>query len=167
VKVDFRLVSATNRSLERLVKEGKFREDLLYRLNPFVIRVPALRERREDIRHLVASFLTEAGAPGRKLAPAASVLLEQHPFPGNIRQLKSAVVRAVALRADPITPEALGLSLDETAIIIEDAEAARRAHFLEVYEQCSKNASRAAEVLGVHRNTVSNVLGLWKKKSDC
>jgi DNA-binding NtrC family response regulator len=102
VRVDFRLISATNRSLIDLVKEGRFREDLYYRLNVFPIRVPPLRERREDIaelaRHFAARFAAEEGkAFIRGLSPEALDLLVRHDWPGNVRQLENAVFRAVVL----------------------------------------------------------------------
>jgi len=102
VRVDFRLISATNRSLIDLVKDGRFREDLYYRLNVFPIRVPPLRERREDIaelaRHFSARFAAEEGkAFIRGLSAEALDLLVRHDWPGNVRQLENAVFRAVVL----------------------------------------------------------------------
>ena len=101
VRVDFRLISATNRSLAELVREGRFREDLYYRLNVFPIRVPPLRERREDIaslaRHFTARFAAEEGRRVLGISPDAVALLEAYDWPGNVRQLESAVFRAVVL----------------------------------------------------------------------
>ena len=102
VRVDFRLISATNRSLIDLVKDGRFREDLCYRLNVFPIRVPPLRERREDIpelvRHFMARFAAEEGkAYVRGVSADALDLLLRHDWPGNVRQLENAVFRAVVL----------------------------------------------------------------------
>jgi len=100
--VDVRLVSATTRSLIDLVKEGRFREDLYYRLNVFPIRMPPLRERREDIadlvRHFAARFAAEEGkAFVRGVSAEALELLERHDWPGNVRQLENTVFRAVVL----------------------------------------------------------------------
>jgi DNA-binding NtrC family response regulator len=101
IRVDFRLISATNRSLAELVKAGKFREDLYYRLNALPIRVPPLRERRQDIpelaRHFLARFAAEEGRPVRGLDAKALALLSAYDWPGNIRQLENAVFRAVVL----------------------------------------------------------------------
>ncbi len=102
IRVDFRLISATNQGLARLVETGAFREDLYYRLNVFPIRVPPLRERPEDIpelaRHFTARFAAEEGKPHlRGIEPAALDLLMAHQWPGNIRQLENAVFRAVVL----------------------------------------------------------------------
>ncbi|MBZ9936747.1 sigma-54 dependent transcriptional regulator [Mesorhizobium sp. BR1-1-16] len=106
VRVDFRLISATNRDLIALVKEGRFREDLYYRLNVFPIRVPPLRERREDIpelaRHFLARFAAEEKKPRlQAIAPDALDLLARGSWPGNIRQLENAMFRAVVLADGP------------------------------------------------------------------
>ena len=111
VRVDFRLISATNRSLIDLVKGGLFREDLYYRLNVFPIRVPPLRERREDIpelvRHFTARFAAEEGKTGLRGVSAPAIhLLTRHDWPGNVRQLENAVFRAVVLADGPmLTPD--------------------------------------------------------------
>ncbi len=111
VRVDFRLISATNKSLIDQVKAGLFREDLYYRLNVFPIRVPPLRERREDItelvRHFTARFAAEEGKTFiRGVTAAALQLLARYDWPGNIRQLENAVFRAVVLADAPmLTPD--------------------------------------------------------------
>jgi len=101
VKVDFRLVSATNRDMIQLVKDGKFREDLYYRLNVFPIYVPPLRERAEDIadlaHHFLARFAAEEGKRVTSISPDALRLLKSYSWPGNVRQLENAVFRAVVL----------------------------------------------------------------------
>jgi len=101
VKVDVRLISATNRNLIADVKHGRFREDLFYRLHVFPIAVPALAERREDIpdlvRHFLARFAAEEGKLIRAVTPEAVELLRAYPWPGNVRQLENAVFRAVVL----------------------------------------------------------------------
>ncbi len=101
VKVDVRLVSATNRNLIADVKTGRFREDLFYRLHVFPISVPPLRERAEDIpdltRHFLARFAAEEGKRIRAVSAEALALLANHRWPGNVRQLENAVFRAVVL----------------------------------------------------------------------
>jgi DNA-binding NtrC family response regulator len=101
VKVDVRIVSATNRDLAQLARDGLFREDLFYRLNVFPIFVPALRERREDIpalaRHFIERFAAEEHKPVAGLTPEASELLETFNWPGNVRQLENTIFRAVVL----------------------------------------------------------------------
>ncbi|MGE0845171.1 MAG: sigma-54-dependent transcriptional regulator [Flavobacteriaceae bacterium] len=104
VKVDFRLISATNRSMIDMVTEGRFREDLYYRLNVFPIYVPPLRDRREDVpllaRHFMTRFAAEEGKPVSAISREALDLLSVHDWPGNIRQLENAVFRAVVLADD-------------------------------------------------------------------
>ncbi len=101
VKVDVRIISATNRNLIADVKTGRFREDLFYRLHVFPITVPPLRERPEDIpdlvRHFLVRFAAEEGKRIRAVAADALRLLNAHPWPGNVRQLENAVFRAVVL----------------------------------------------------------------------
>jgi DNA-binding NtrC family response regulator len=101
VKVDVRIVSATNKDLAKLVEQGLFREDLYYRLNVFPIEAPPLRERREDIPAMVARFITrfnaEEGRAVRGCVPETLDMLVAHDWPGNVRQLENAVFRAVVL----------------------------------------------------------------------
>jgi len=106
VKVDFRLISATNRDMIQRVKDGLFREDLYYRLNVFPVWVPPLRDRLEDApalaHHFVARFAAEEGKRVDGLAPDAKELVRQYPWPGNVRQLENAVFRAVVLADGPL-----------------------------------------------------------------
>jgi DNA-binding NtrC family response regulator len=106
VKVDFRLISATNQNLIRLVQEGRFREDLYYRLNVFPIWVPPLRERLEDVPELVRQFIVRfAAEEGKRIEgidSEASAMLMRYSWPGNIRQLENAVFRAVVLADQPM-----------------------------------------------------------------
>ena len=105
VKVNFRLISATNRDMIRLVKDGKFREDLYYRLNVFPIRVPPLRERLEDVPelalHFLARFAAEEGRRVNGIGNEALELLTGYTWPGNVRQLENAMFRAVVLADGP------------------------------------------------------------------
>jgi DNA-binding NtrC family response regulator len=129
LRVDFRLISATNRSLIDLVKAGQFREDLYYRLNVFPIRVPPLRERREDIQELVRHFTARFAAEEKKtfirgVSGAALQLLLRYDWPGNIRQLENAVFRAIVLADGPLlTPE----EFPQIAALIEAGPSAGRA----------------------------------------
>jgi len=101
VKVDVRIISATNRDLNELTKEGKFREDLYYRLNVFPVHIPPLRERREDIPALAQYFVTRFAAEENKqvvgFTPEALELLDSYDWPGNVRQLENTIFRAVVL----------------------------------------------------------------------
>jgi two-component system response regulator HupR/HoxA len=111
LKVDFRLVSATNRDLGEMLRDGRFREDLYYRIAGVVIELPALRTRKEDIPALVAHFLEEGvrpGGPSLRLEPAALELLVAYEWPGNVRELRNEVQRISALQVGgAITPEHL------------------------------------------------------------
>jgi two-component system response regulator PilR (NtrC family) len=112
IQADIRVIAATNRDLAALVAEGRFREDLYYRINVIPLRLPPLRERREDIRllaeHFVARFAAQMGKPVAGISAAAVACLEAYPWPGNIRELENALERAVALEATPtILPESL------------------------------------------------------------
>jgi DNA-binding NtrC family response regulator len=109
-KVDVRIISATNRDLAAQVQEGRFREDLYYRLNVFPIEVPPLRERREDlpalVEHFVRRFNAEEGKAIPGVAPETLAMLAAHDWPGNVRQLENAVFRAVVLSdGGPLKPE--------------------------------------------------------------
>jgi two-component system nitrogen regulation response regulator NtrX len=101
IQVDVRVLAATNKDLESEIAEGRFREDLLYRLNVVPIEVPALRERLEDVPALVAHFAEQlaagAGVPGKKFADEAIARLQSRSWPGNIRELRNAVERALIL----------------------------------------------------------------------
>ena len=100
IKVDFRIVAATNKDLEQLIEEGKFRPDLYYRLNVFNIELPPLRERREDIPalvdHFVRKFNREMNKKITRITTGAMNMLQQYPWPGNVRELENAVERAWA-----------------------------------------------------------------------
>jgi hydrogenase-4 transcriptional activator len=116
-KVDVRVLAATNADLEQRVSEGKFREDLYYRLSVMRIRVPSLRERRDEIPHLASFFLREASErlakPDVELTTAVLDLFAQYLWPGNVRQLRNEIQRAVALSAPAgiITPDLLSPEL--------------------------------------------------------
>ncbi len=112
ITVDCRIVAATNRDLEAEVREGRFRQDLYFRLNVIRLRVPALRERAEDIPALAQGFLdryaAEMGRSRLKLAARTAEILQRYPWPGNVRQLRNAVERMVVLaRTDTLTPDLL------------------------------------------------------------
>ncbi len=116
VKVDVRVVTATNQDLEKLVKEGKFREDLYYRINIVPIFIPPLRERLGDIRLLAMNFLEkykkELNSPIREISAEAMRLLEEYKWPGNVRELENAIERAVVLaEKDVIHPDDLPISV--------------------------------------------------------
>jgi DNA-binding NtrC family response regulator len=106
--VDVRIVAATNRDLEEAVSDGRFREDLFYRLNVFPVALPPLRERRGDLEPLVHHFLGKAGSPPDKITPEGYRTLAAYPFPGNVRELAHVIERALIIAGpEPITPDEL------------------------------------------------------------
>src|SRR5205085_5969674 len=101
IDVDVRVIAATHRDLEAMVDAGRFRQDLLYRLNTMTLRIPPLRERVDEIRPLAERFLKDAcrqaGIPGKSIDPEALAALESYAWPGNVRELRNAIERAVVL----------------------------------------------------------------------
>ncbi|HYL45789.1 MAG TPA: sigma-54 dependent transcriptional regulator [Candidatus Limnocylindrales bacterium] len=170
IKVDFRCIAATNKNLEALVQEGKFRPDLYYRLNVFQIEIPPLRERRSDIPLLVDHFVHKFSASMNKritrVTPTAMDLMDRYDWPGNIRELENAVERAMVVAQEPELREqdfSLKLSAPEhSARTLEDME---RAHILSVLDDCKGNQTQAAEILDIDRVTLHNKLKKygWKK----
>jgi two-component system, NtrC family, response regulator HydG len=169
IRVDFRCVAATNRDLESLIEEGKFRPDLFYRLNVFRIEIPPLRERREDIPLLVESFVGWFSLSMNKrisrVEPAAMDLLQSYPWPGNVRELENAVERAMVVAEGEIRERDFTLKAaaeSHGARTLEDIE---REHILRVLEECGGNQTHAAEVLDIDRVTLHNRLKKygWKK----
>jgi two-component system, NtrC family, response regulator HydG len=164
IKVDFRCIAATNKDLEKLIEEGKFRPDLFYRLNVFRIELPPLRERREDIPPLVNHFVRKFSLAMNKritrMSPEAMNRLQQQPWPGNIRELENAVERAMVVAQEPELTERdfiykNGPVSNGTSKTLEETE---RAHILRVLEECGGNQSRAAEVLDIDRVTLHHKL---------
>jgi two-component system response regulator HydG len=170
IHVDFRCIAATNKHLEQLVEEGKFRPDLFYRLNVFQIQLPALRERKGDIAILVDHFVRKFSASMNKritrVSPAAMALLDRYQWPGNIRELENAVERAMVVAQEPEIREgdfALRLPISGNASrTLEDME---KIHILAVLEDCKGNQTLAAELLDIDRVTLHNKLKKygWKR----
>ncbi|HET7184017.1 MAG TPA: sigma-54 dependent transcriptional regulator [Terriglobales bacterium] len=164
IKVDFRCVAATNKDLEKLIDEGRFRPDLFYRLNVFRIELPPLRDRKEDIPLLVEHFLRKFALAMNKritrVAPSAMYQLQQYAWPGNVRELENAVERAMVVAQEPelresdfiLKPRASGEAEGKT---LDDIE---KAHILRVLEECGGNQTRTAEVLDIDRVTLHNKL---------
>jgi Nif-specific regulatory protein len=164
IQLDFRLVAATNRNIEEAIRQGRFRQDLYYRLNVIALRTPALRERPEDIMPLANHFATRYAAKcGRHvhgISPQAAALLRGFDWPGNVRELENAIERAVVLgSSDMILPEDLPEALrepqgaDESAGLLQDAiNTAKRNAVRRAYEQAENDHGEAARLLGVHPN---------------
>ena len=172
IKVDVRVIAATNRSLDAMVKEGAFREDLFYRLNVIPIAIPPLRERKEDILPLARHFLAEANRTFHKtvkrFAPETEVLLLGYGWPGNVRELKNLVERLVILSsgesidAHQMPPQfsrgAEGRPMEETPAEARTLAAIERNYILKVMQQTNGNKSEAAKILGITRQTLRKKL---------
>jgi DNA-binding NtrC family response regulator len=172
--VDVRIIAATNRDLEQLVKEGKFRDDLFYRLKVVPITLPSLAERREDIPMLVHHFLQKCAAGAehavRAVLPETMALLTDYRWPGNVRELENAIERAVSLSHGPLlTPEDLPEAIrqggtaevssqhqstnphDEACLTLEEVE---KRHLIRVLKEMKGNKVKAAKTLGIDRRTL-------------
>jgi DNA-binding NtrC family response regulator len=171
VPVDVRVVAASNKDLAQAVKEGRFREDLFYRLNVVTIQIPPLRERREDIQLLAEHFAAKHGrAEGAAVSPAARDLLVAYDWPGNVREIENVVARALALNpSGVILPEDLPEHLhgarpavEQGGVVVQDrptlAELERR-YAAQVLQETGGNKTRAAEILGIDRKTLYRLLG--------
>lgn len=167
VKVDFRLVSSTNRDLEKDVEAGAFRKDLYYRINVMQIKIPPLRERREDIPLLVAEFVEElCQREGKCISATDEVmgLFTAYNWPGNIRQLRNIIERAVVLaRGNEITPAELPEELlhagnpepppPAPAASVQTLKELEVSAIRNTLDECNGNKSMAAKLLGISRKT--------------
>jgi two-component system, NtrC family, response regulator AtoC len=170
IPVNVRLITATNQDLKKLVEDGRFREDLYYRLNGLMLRVPPLRERAEDLPLLVQHFLrkysADAGKPVLGLARETLELLAAYRWPGNVRELQHVVERAVALSSSAlIIPEDLPPEIRAETLPAPELprgrmtlDEVRRWYVNRVLEETGGNKLRAAEILGIDRRTLYRIL---------
>jgi len=162
IPVDVRVVAATHRHLERLVAEGRFREDLYYRLKGIELELPALRERREDIPHLVRFFVEDfcrrEQVPTPMFSKEALALLLEHDYPGNVRELQNLVEGAVSLADRRVEAELLRSLLGGAGEVAGpeplDLSGVERRHIARVLQMVRGNKSEAARILGVDRKTL-------------
>ena len=167
IRVDVRIITATNRDLEQLVKEGRFREDFYFRINVIPIHLPPLRERMEDIPALAGHFISRLRARSGKaitgLSAEAMDIFMRHGWPGNVRELKGALEYAfVVAEAGLIRPEHLPVKLTAARWVMErpavpsppSEPSAERDALVKALIQCGGNQTRAARILGVNRVTV-------------
>jgi DNA-binding NtrC family response regulator len=152
-RIDARVLAATNADVARAAAEGRFREDLLYRLNTVEIQLPPLRDRREDIPDLAAAFLARSG---KRLSPAAMEALLGHAWPGNVRELEHVIERASLLAAGEITPDDLMLRGRADASRLEDMTLDQAERYLieRALAAHNGNVADAARVLGVSRSAL-------------
>jgi DNA-binding NtrC family response regulator len=171
LQVDVRLVAATNRDLKKLVSEGKFRDDLFYRLSVVTVDLPPLRERRDDIPLLVKAFLDEFGRENnkqvRELTTDALNLLRAYDWPGNVRELRNAIEQMVVLaRAERLTvrdvPAAIRAGADLSQINVVRAGMtvidAERQLIAQALREADGNRTKAAQKLGISRRTLHRKL---------
>jgi DNA-binding NtrC family response regulator len=166
IKVDFRVVCATNKDLMQLVKQGVFREDLYYRINVFVIKIPPLRERKEDILILAESFLEKLRENmGRKVSgfsDEAKAILLNYDWPGNVRELYNAVERALVLcKEGEVKPEYLPIRIGKENEVPSTAEIfsldeMEKKHIENVLKICNHNITKASKLLNIDRVTLYN-----------
>ena len=173
IPVDFRLIAATNRNLESMVSEGRFREDLYYRLNVFSIPVPPLRERREDIpllvEHFLQRFVRSMNKPLTGVTKEAMDLLVAHDWPGNVRELQNAIERAVLVcRTKDVRPEDLPFHAGkiEELTASKALAAVEREHIKRVLEETHGNVSQAARLLEIDRVTLYNKIRKYELKQE-
>jgi DNA-binding NtrC family response regulator len=185
LQVDVRVIAATNRDADLEVREGRFRQDLLYRLNAVTLHLPALRERREDIRALAKRFAERvhrgADDPPVHFTHEAMQILESYNWPGNIRELENAVVRAAALCDQVVTPDDLPERIRNFHQLPphETGEPRNRSeedwpslsevegrYVARVLAHTSGNKQAAARILGVDRKTLQRMLKRHNQAND-
>ena len=169
VKVNVRIVAATHRNLEEMVEQGKFREDLFYRLKVIEVEIPPLRERKEDIAELASVFLKSYSSRLKKkvneISKEGLQSLFNYTWPGNVRELEHQIERAVALTSSSVlTADDFNFTLSANGSEMKLAHAPggeqrsleemEKAHILSVLKQVDYNKSKASEVLGIDRATL-------------
>ncbi len=173
IKVDIRVVTATNEDLAQAVREGKFREDLYHRLNEFSIQVPALHDRSEDLMLFADHFLDEANADLEKevigFSDEVIEAFENYSWPGNLRELKNTIKRAVLLTQDPIIPLkvlpheiASANKMDDSYSFFKNKN--EEGLLLDALEKAQGNKSKAARLLSIDRKTLYNKLKQYNIK---
>jgi two-component system nitrogen regulation response regulator NtrX len=175
IKVDVRIITATNKDLKEEVKKGNFREDLLYRLNVIPILVPPLRERKEDIpalvEHFLESFATEYGKKQKKIAPDALKMLEAYDWPGNIRELRNVLERLVIMTSsDTITSKNLFIAEPTRQDYLgyktlkEARDAFEKDFLTKRLEENNWNVSKTAEILQIERSNLHKKIKAYNIK---
>ncbi len=186
IDVDFRLVAATNRDLEKEVAEGRFREDLYYRLKVVTLRIPPLRERGPDIvllaEHFVKQFCEEHGKPLKTLGPSAVAALNRYPWPGNVREMRNTIESVVIfhqgdeIRLEDLPPEVRGAAEGEEPLStpqspiqpangeLKTMDSIERQAILETLTRTSGHRAEAARLLGIGLRTLQRKLKEYKDK---
>lgn len=170
IKSDFRVICATNKDLNKMVKDGTFREDLFYRLNVVNIRIPPLRERIEDIpllvEHFIRIYCTSMSRNIMTIDPAAMKRLERYEFPGNVRELENMIERAIVIGNDKeIRLKDLPLEKDIASSNIESLDELERKYIMQILNKYDWNISQSAKALKVDRVTLYNKIKKYGLKS--
>lgn len=178
IKVDVRIIAATNQDLESKMQDKSFREDLFYRLNVFPIVIPPLRERTDDIPLLITHFLEyyarEMNQPAKKISDGAMQKLNDYPWPGNVRELQNVVQRAIVLTAgNTIDDEALlmtGVHHAEPAAgsgSLKDAvDEFKKSYIMQVLAQCNNNQRQASKILKIQPTYLSRLLHQYRLRDN-
>ncbi|HFC98230.1 MAG TPA: sigma-54-dependent Fis family transcriptional regulator, partial [Thermosulfurimonas dismutans] len=172
IRVDVRIIAATNKDLREEVRAGRFREDLFFRLNVISIHLPPLRERKEDIPLLAEYFLKKYAEkhrkPVRSLAPEVLEAFKSYSWPGNVRELENTIERLVVFSRKPVIgPEDLyfaGFETDSADFSLEEdlpLEEIEKRYILRVLKACGGNKSLAAQKLRIDRKTLRGKLKRW------
>jgi transcriptional regulator with PAS, ATPase and Fis domain len=180
IAVDVRVLAATNRDPREAVRNGAFREDLLYRLNVITIELPPLRRRKEDLpllaASLIASLANRHGRPARSLSPAALEVLRAHHWQGNVRELRNVIERAVIICSGtqierhhiapyPLDQRARARSEDTLTLPVgTPLEEVERRMIMRTLEKTDNNKTRAAELLQISLKTLHNKLRLYRER---
>ncbi len=176
IRVDVRVVSATNQPLEKAIQEGRFRRDLFFRLNVVEVRVPPLRDRKSDVpllaEHFLRRFVRETGRKIRGFTPAALRKMEDYNWPGNVRELRNVVERAVALGTGPyldaddiwlssLEIPAVAPAVGESAYRPMSLEEVEKEHILKTLNHTDWNKSQAARILNIERSTLDRKINAY------
>ncbi len=175
IEMKARVIAATNQSLEELIQDGRFREDLYYRINVFPIMLPPLRSRKEDIPDLVQHFLQKY-KPGAEITAEAMTVLQRYDWPGNVRELENVIERALIMAGDqPIRPEDLPAQLSSRPSVATDAfdipdegidlEEVEKRLLFRAIEKAGGNKTRAAQLLGITRRKLYSMLERFNRAS--
>ena len=186
IAADVRVIAATNQDLEKNVREGRFREDLFYRLNNFPIKLPTLKERGDDVillaKHFIKKFNEKFGRTVKSISPEAAFLLKNYDWPGNVRELINVIERMMIIHTGITVVLPIHLPDDLVHKVHPDTmqgeqpvtgyafapiplEEIERRHILNVLEMTGNHKQRAAEILGISRKTLTRKLDRWANMS--
>lgn len=183
INVDVRVITATNKNIEQLIKEGKFREDLYYRINVVTVLIPPLRERKDDIVHLVNNFIAKYLPETRKekieFSREAMDILMKYNFPGNIRELENIVHHSIVLarenvistsdlpeQVNSISPENLLLGITENSTLPEQVDNLEKMLVTNALKKTGNNQLQASKLLGISERNLRYRLEKWGMKKD-